>query len=157
MLWKISSISTPNTSEPHTLCVAPPSYGGGGSAGASRGTARAACARWAHAARARRASDREVLGKFSGSALAARWTGLTWREAGALGTLMNTRGLVELVILNIGFDLGVISPTLYTMMVLMALLTTFMTSPILERLYPQRLHLPELVYVAEEPQVRPIP
>lgn len=98
-----------------------------------------------------------VFGKFSGSALAARLTGLSWREAGALGTLMNTRGLVELVILNIGFDLGVISPTLYTMMVLMALLTTFMTSPILERLYPQRLHLPELVYLAEEPQVRPIP
>jgi Kef-type K+ transport system membrane component KefB len=80
-----------------------------------------------------------VLGKFGGSTLAARWSGQSWREASALGILMNTRGLVELVILSIGFDLGIISPTLYTMMVLMALFTTFMTSPLLERIYPTRL------------------
>jgi Kef-type K+ transport system membrane component KefB len=90
-----------------------------------------------------------VLGKFGGSAVAAHWTGLSWREASTVGSLMNTRGLVELVILNIGFDLGVISPTLYTMMVLMALLTTFMTSPILERLYPKRLRQQEVVYLGD--------
>ncbi len=76
------------------------------------------------------------LGKFGGSAVAARLTGLRWREATALGILMNTRGLIELIVLNIGFDLGVISPTLFTMMVLMALVTTFMTTPLLEWVYP---------------------
>lgn len=80
-----------------------------------------------------------VTGKFGGSTIAARVSGLSWREAGALGVLMNTRGLVELVILSIGFDLGIISQTLYTMMVLMALTTTFMTSPLLEWIYPIRL------------------
>jgi Kef-type K+ transport system membrane component KefB/nucleotide-binding universal stress UspA family protein len=76
------------------------------------------------------------LGKFGGSTIAARLTGLGWRESSALGILMNTRGLMELIVLNIGFDLGVISPTLFTMMVLMALITTFMTTPILELIYP---------------------
>jgi nucleotide-binding universal stress UspA family protein len=80
-----------------------------------------------------------VLGKFGGSMLAARATGLPWREASALGVLMNTRGLMELVILSIGLELGVISPTLFTMMVLMALITTFMTTPLLELVYPARL------------------
>lgn len=80
-----------------------------------------------------------VLGKFGGSALAARATGMSWREAGAIGVLMNTRGLVELVILNVGLDIGVLSPTLFAMMVLMALVTTFMTSPLLELIYPTRL------------------
>ncbi|MFN8641487.1 MAG: cation:proton antiporter [Candidatus Binatia bacterium] len=78
-----------------------------------------------------------IAGKLGGSALAARATGLDWREATALGVLMNTRGLMELVILSIGLDLGVISPTLFTMMVLMALVTTFMTSPLLAWIYPQ--------------------
>jgi Kef-type K+ transport system membrane component KefB/nucleotide-binding universal stress UspA family protein len=76
------------------------------------------------------------LGKFGGSAIAARLTGLRWRESIALGILMNTRGLIELIVLNIGLDLGVISPTLFTMMVLMALVTTFMTTPLLEWVYP---------------------
>lgn len=80
-----------------------------------------------------------VGGKFGGSALAARTTGLKWREAGALGILMNTRGLMELVILTIGLELGVISPALFTMMVMMALATTVMTTPVLEMLYPARL------------------
>ena len=80
-----------------------------------------------------------VAGKFGGSALAARLTGLSWRESGALGVLMNTRGLMELVILTIGLDLGVISPALFAMMVLMALATTFMTTPLLEWIYPSRL------------------
>jgi Kef-type K+ transport system membrane component KefB len=73
-------------------------------------------------------------GKFGGSVAAARLTGIGWRDAAALGVLMNTRGLVELVVLNIGLDLGVISPTLFTMFVIMALVTTFMTSPLLRLL-----------------------
>jgi Kef-type K+ transport system membrane component KefB len=77
-----------------------------------------------------------VAGKFGGSAVAARATGLSWREASALGVLMNTRGLMELVFLTIGLEIGVISPALFTMMVLMALVTTFMTSPLLEWIYP---------------------
>lgn len=80
-----------------------------------------------------------VAGKFGGSTLSARATGMAWREAGALGVLMNTRGLMELVILNIGLDIGVISPALFAMMVIMALVTTFMTSPLLEVIYPARL------------------
>jgi Kef-type K+ transport system membrane component KefB/nucleotide-binding universal stress UspA family protein len=80
-----------------------------------------------------------VAGKFGGSTLAARATGMPWRESAALGVLMNTRGLMELVILTIGLDLGVISPTLFAMMVVMALITTFMTTPLLELVYQARL------------------
>ncbi len=77
-----------------------------------------------------------VAGKFGGTSLAARMSGLSWREAGALGVLMNTRGLVELVILNLGLELGIISPPLFAMMVIMALVTTIATTPILEWIYP---------------------
>ncbi len=70
-------------------------------------------------------------GKFGGTLLAARLSGYAWRDASALGILMNTRGLVELIVLNVGLDLGVISPTLFAMLVIMALVTTFATSPIL--------------------------
>jgi nucleotide-binding universal stress UspA family protein len=80
-----------------------------------------------------------VAGKFGGSTLAAKISGLSWRESSAIGILMNTRGLMELVILTIGLDLGVISPALFSMMVLMALVTTAMTTPILQQLYPQHL------------------
>jgi K+:H+ antiporter len=73
-------------------------------------------------------------GKFGGSVAAARLTGIGWRDSAALGVLMNTRGLVELVVLNIGLDLGVISTVLFTMLVIMALVTTFMTSPLLQLL-----------------------
>jgi Kef-type K+ transport system membrane component KefB len=76
-----------------------------------------------------------ILGKFGGGALSARFSGLPWRTATSLGILMNTRGLMELVVLNIGLDLGILSPALFTMMVLMALLTTFMTSPLLKVVY----------------------
>jgi len=72
-----------------------------------------------------------ISGKLGGSSIAARLTGMSWREALAIGALMNTRGLMELVILNVGLDIGVISPTLFAMMVLMALVTTAMTSPLL--------------------------
>ena len=77
-----------------------------------------------------------TLGKFGGSAVAARITGLRWREASAIGVLMNTRGLMELIVLNVGMDLGVISPTMFTMLVLMALVTTFATTPVLHLVYP---------------------
>jgi len=73
-----------------------------------------------------------VAGKFGGTLVAARATGLGWRDATALGVLMNTRGLMELIVLNIGLDLGVISPTLFTMMVVMALVTTLATTPVLQ-------------------------
>ncbi len=75
-----------------------------------------------------------VVGKLGGSALAARVGGVPWREAAALGVLMNTRGLMELVILNVGLDLGVLSPALFSIFVLMAFLTTLMTSPLLSAL-----------------------
>ncbi len=74
------------------------------------------------------------LGKFGGTLLASRLSGLNWRDSAALGILMNTRGLVELIVLNMGLDLGVISPKLFTMLVIMALVTTFMTTPILQLL-----------------------
>jgi Kef-type K+ transport system membrane component KefB len=74
------------------------------------------------------------IGKFGGTVIASRLVGLRWRDSAALGILMNTRGLVELIVLNIGLDLGVISPKLFTMLVLMALVTTFMTTPILHLL-----------------------
>jgi Kef-type K+ transport system membrane component KefB len=77
-------------------------------------------------------------GKFGGSAVAARLTGLGWRESAALGILMNTRGLVELIVLNIGLDLGVLSPTLFTMLVVMAVVTTAMTSPVLSAILAGR-------------------
>jgi len=72
-----------------------------------------------------------VAGKLGGSMVSARINGMTWRESAAVGVLMNTRGLVELVILNIGLDLGILSPALFSLMVLMALVTTLMTTPLL--------------------------
>lgn len=75
-----------------------------------------------------------ITGKFGGTAIAARLTGMSWRAGALLGALMNTRGLMELVILNIGLDIGVISPALFAMMVFMAIGTTLMTSPAVARL-----------------------
>jgi Kef-type K+ transport system membrane component KefB len=71
-----------------------------------------------------------VVGKVGGSAIAARATAMPWRDAVVIGVLLNTRGLMELVILNVGLDVGVISRELFAMMVLMALATTFMTTPL---------------------------
>jgi Kef-type K+ transport system membrane component KefB len=73
-----------------------------------------------------------VTGKFFGSALAARFMKQSWKDSLAIGALMNTRGLMELVVLNIGFDLGILPPTLFAMFVIMALATTFMTGPALD-------------------------
>ncbi|HTQ11990.1 MAG TPA: cation:proton antiporter [Fimbriimonadaceae bacterium] len=75
-----------------------------------------------------------VLGKLGGGAIAARITGLDWRESFGVGVLMNTRGLVELIALNLGLDLGVLSPKIFAMLVIMALTTTFMTGPLLRAL-----------------------
>jgi len=77
-----------------------------------------------------------TAGKFGGTFIAARVTGLDSRAAASLGILMNTRGLMELIVLNIGLDLGVISPVLFTMMVLMALATTIATTPLVDLLVP---------------------
>jgi Kef-type K+ transport system membrane component KefB len=74
------------------------------------------------------------LGKFGGGSLAARLTGLPWDEAASLGILMNTRGLMELIVLNVGLDLGVLSPTLFAMLVIMAIVTTLVTTPVLQAL-----------------------
>lgn len=73
-----------------------------------------------------------VTGKFVGSALTARFVGQNWRDSLTIGALMNTRGLMELVVLNIGYDLGVLSAEIFSMMVIMALATTFMTGPLLD-------------------------
>jgi Kef-type K+ transport system membrane component KefB len=72
-----------------------------------------------------------VIGKFFGSALAAKFVGQNWRDSLTIGALMNTRGLMELVVLNIGLDLKVLTPEVFTMMVIMALVTTSMTGPAL--------------------------
>ncbi len=73
-----------------------------------------------------------VTGKFIGSAFAARFVGQNWHDSLVIGALMNTRGLMELVVLNIGYDLGIISKELFSIMVCMALITTIMTGPVLD-------------------------
>jgi Kef-type K+ transport system membrane component KefB len=82
------------------------------------------------------------IGKFGGSTLAGRVVGMKWIDAARVGVLMNTRGLMELVVLNLGLDLGVLSPQLFTMLVIMAVVTTMMTGPgltLLDRLARRRL------------------
>jgi Kef-type K+ transport system membrane component KefB len=87
-----------------------------------------------------------VAGKFGGSALAARIVGQSWKDSLSIGVLMNTRGLMQLIVLNIGYDLKIISAQIFAMMVLMALVTTFMTSPALDlinRLMPEKIKAKE--------------
>ena len=72
-----------------------------------------------------------ITGKLGGSMLMARLVGMRWRDSFTLGVLLNTRGLIELIVLNIGYDLGILSAQTFAMMVLMALVTTFMTGPLL--------------------------
>jgi len=79
-----------------------------------------------------------IAGKWNGAMLAARYSGFSVRDSAALGALMNTRGLTELIVLNIGLALGMISPALFTMLVVMALVTTFMTGPALRLIDPRR-------------------
>jgi Kef-type K+ transport system membrane component KefB len=80
-----------------------------------------------------------TLGKFGGTLAAARLTGLDWRQGSTLGILMNTRGLMELIVLNIGLDLGIISPTLFAMLVIMALVTTLATAPLLQLVHREEM------------------
>ena len=84
-----------------------------------------------------------VFGKMGGAALAARWNGQTWKDAAALGALLNTRGLVELIVLNIAYNVGAFTPTLFTMLVVMALVTTMITTPILNMLGVKNYEKPE--------------
>lgn len=95
-----------------------------------------------------------IAGKYLGTYWAARVSQVSRRDASALGWLMNTRGLTELIVLNIGLSLGVISPLLFTMLVMMALVTTFMTSPLLEWTYPKQLMRQD---VADVPMVELVP
>jgi Kef-type K+ transport system membrane component KefB len=78
------------------------------------------------------------VGKFGGSAIAARLTGLDWRQAASLGVLMNTRGLMELIVLNVALDLGALTPRLFAMLVIMAVVTTLATTPVLQLLTPKQ-------------------
>jgi Kef-type K+ transport system membrane component KefB len=85
-----------------------------------------------------------ITGKFIGSAFAARYVKLSWKDSLTIGSLMNTRGLMELVVLNIGYELGVLTPEIFAMMVIMALLTTFMTGPslnIINRLFKDKFEI----------------
>ena len=75
-----------------------------------------------------------VTGKFGGCTLAARWCGLPWRESAMIGTMMNTRALMELIVVNIGYELGIIPKTVFFMLVFMAVVTTYVTAPVLRRL-----------------------
>jgi Kef-type K+ transport system membrane component KefB len=86
-------------------------------------------------------------GKLIGAATPGRLSGMSWREAGVLGLLMNTRGLTELVILNVGVSLGVLDQEMFTMMVLMAVVTTAMTGPLLPK---SHVHVGERTSACEE-------
>jgi Kef-type K+ transport system membrane component KefB len=79
-----------------------------------------------------------IAGKLGASMLMARWCRMNWRDSFSLGALMNTRGLVELIVLNIGYDLGILSARSFAMLVLMALITTFMTGPLLSLVKPEK-------------------
>jgi Kef-type K+ transport system membrane component KefB len=95
-----------------------------------------------------------TVGKLGGSTLASWLTGMPIREAAGLGTLMNTRGLMELVILDIGLDIKVISPALFSMMVVMALVTTFMATPLLEWFCPDSILQMELTKIESSEGLR---
>ncbi len=80
-----------------------------------------------------------MIGKFGGAYYGARLTGVRSRQAGALAALMNTRGLTELVILTVGLNLGILNKSLYSLMVVMAIVTTAMAGPLLKVIYPNRI------------------
>lgn len=95
-----------------------------------------------------------VIGKLVGGAFAARLSGgISWRDSWLLGALLNTRGLMELVVLNIGYEMGILSPTIFTMMVLMALVTTVMTGPLIG-LLTGRTRLDTVTLRASEPAAK---
>lgn len=76
-----------------------------------------------------------IVGKFVGCGLTARWNGFSWREAGCIGAMMNTRALMALIVINVGLEQGILDKSLFTMLVMMALVTTLMTTPLLRWLY----------------------
>ncbi|MGA8337276.1 MAG: cation:proton antiporter, partial [Solirubrobacteraceae bacterium] len=78
-----------------------------------------------------------ILGKLAGASIAARVSGYDWKASAVIGTLMNTRGLTELIVLNLALDAGAISPTLFAMLVIMAVVTTLMTGPLLKLIDPK--------------------
>ena len=80
-----------------------------------------------------------TLGKYGAAYAAARWVGLNHHQAKVLGIMMNTRALMELIVINVGFDLGVISRQMFTMLVLMAVFSTVITTPLLRRWLPKAL------------------
>jgi Kef-type K+ transport system membrane component KefB len=73
-----------------------------------------------------------MIGKFAGTTIPAKLTGMNWKDSFSLGAFMNTRGLMELVVLNIGYELHILSPELFAILVIMAILTTIITSPLLD-------------------------
>jgi Kef-type K+ transport system membrane component KefB len=93
-----------------------------------------------------------IVGKWGGSAVAARISGQSWRDANAVGALMNTRGLTEIVIVTIGRELGVVSPAFFSTMVLVAIVTTLMTMPSLAALG----HAPRLGRTLSSPALLPL-
>jgi len=84
-----------------------------------------------------------IAGKFGGSFFAAKFVGESWKDSIIIGALINTRGLMELVVLNTGYDLGIISSEIFTMMVIMVLVTTCMTGPILNLMKTRGVSSPE--------------
>jgi Kef-type K+ transport system membrane component KefB len=96
-----------------------------------------------------------VAGKLGGATVAARLAGFAWRDSAALGALLNTRGLMELVILNLGLEVGILKPELFALMVMMAILTTLMTAPLLHLLLPPS--RARVRYEDTERTVNPIP
>jgi len=89
-----------------------------------------------------------VVGKFVGSAFSARLLGENWKDSLSIGVLMNTRGLMELIVLNIGYEMGILPPPIFVMLVIMALVTTFMTTPIMtfiEKIFPEKINKEELI------------
>lgn len=89
-----------------------------------------------------------ILGKMAGSIIPARVAGESWRDSLSLGALMNTRGLMELIVLNIGLEMGILPPVIFVMLVIMALVTTFMTTPLLsliEKIFPDKVAIEELL------------
>ncbi len=89
-----------------------------------------------------------IVGKMAGSIIPARAAGENWRDSLSLGALMNTRGLMELIVLNIGLEMGILPPVVFVMLVIMALVTTFMTTPLLDiinKLFPDKVAQAELL------------
>ncbi len=100
-----------------------------------------------------------IIGKFAGSTVAARFTGHNWHESLSIGALMNTRGLMELVVLNIGYDLGILNREIFAMLVIMALVTTFMTGPALDfinKYFRNQAKVPVMPGSTEHPKVNDI-